>query len=137
MIISFPPRNKRKKKRERETAALNNHTIKTIKSDFEVGLTSKSQQYICWRNGVLGSADRRRWAAVSWATGSAPIYSSAAGLLLGCRGHCSRVPTHGARVQTARVHSPFTAVQDLSRDPTTPSKSAECEPDVASAHART
>lgn len=65
MIISFPSRNKRKKKRERETAALNNHTIKTIKLDFEVCLASKSQQYICWRNGVLDSADRRRWTAVS------------------------------------------------------------------------
>lgn len=135
MIISFPSRNKRKKEGERETAALNNHTIKTIKSDFEVGLASKSQQYICWRNGVLGSADRRRWTAVSWAMGSASILF-----------HCGRAAIGLLRTLLASSHprSWVRTATVLSRPsktcpaiPPRRQKSAECVPDVASARART
>lgn len=48
-----------------------------------------------------------------------------------------RVPTHRVLQQTARVHSPFTAIQELSHDPIPASKPAECECDVVSTRART
>lgn len=82
----------------------NNHAIKNNQVRLWSCCTTKSQQYICSRNGILGSTDRRRWTSASWATGSGPAHSCVAQCCCCCRvAEC--VPTHGALQHSAWVHS--------------------------------
>lgn len=62
---------------------MNNHTIKNNQVWLWSRCTTKSYEYIWWRNGVLGSANRRHWPTASRAMGSG-LHCSAAVLLLGC-----------------------------------------------------
>lgn len=131
MIISFPPRNKRKRRQ---------HWIitqsKTIKLDFEVVALPNLRN----TSGV----EMVFWAQPTGAVG--PLCRGPRGrtfLFLYCRAAFGLlrtlvcVPTHRALQQTARVHSPFTAVQELSHDPIPASKPAECECGVVSPRAHT
>lgn len=128
MIISFPPRNKRKRRQ---------HWIiiqsKTIKLDFEVVAlpnlrNTSGVEMVFWAQptGAVGPLRRgpRGRAYLS------QYRRAASGLLrtVVC------VPTHRALQQTA---SPFTAVQDLSHDPIPASKPAEWECGVVSTRAHT
>lgn len=105
---------------------MNNHTIKNNQVDFEVVALpnlrdTSGVEMVFWARptGAVGPLGCGPW-------GRAYLFqycSAAFGLLrtLTC------VPTHSALQQTARVHSPFTAIQELSHDPIPASKPAEGE----------
>lgn len=80
---------------------LNNHAIKNNQVRLWSCCTTKSQPYICSRNGVLGPTGRRRWTSASWATGSGPRSFLCAARCCCCRvAEC--VPTHGAPESAAQ-----------------------------------
>lgn len=86
MIISVPPRNKRKR-RQRWIIAQS----KTIKSDFEVFALPNLWIHLLqkWRSGLSRQAPLDRCVL---GRGVGPSYCSTAGLLSGCWGHCCVFP---------------------------------------------
>lgn len=108
MIISFPPRSKRKRRQRRIITP-----SKTIKSDFEVVAPPNLGDTSAAETAFRGpSADRRRRTAASWAAGSGPLV--AVPLLPGCRGHRRASPPterrRGAPEPTARQEPPHDPV---------------------------
>lgn len=119
MIISFPPRSKRKRRQRRIITP-----SKTIKSDFEVVAPPNLGNTSAAETAFRASAERRRRTAASWATGSGPLI--VVPLLPGCRGHRRASPPTERR----RGAAESTARQESSEDPIPASKAAGRGSDV-------
>lgn len=106
MIISFPPRNKRRRREKKKTAAPNNHTIKTIKSDFEVAAlpnlgNTSAVEMVCRAQptGAVGPLCRGP-------RGRADLFQYS-GAAIGLPRTLLRVPTHGALLADRQSPQPF------------------------------